>query len=328
MAVKSGLGASLGFAKETTYGTYATVTRFVPFRSETITLEQDYVESGGLQAAVLAQNEGLVEQTTARLSGGIEFDWMTKGMGLILDQLHGNTITLTGSGDAKTQVHNIGATAPDGKSLSLQVGAPDVAGTVQPKTGTGNVVTAIEWEIEQGGILTCSLDIAGQNVVFTQGLATPVYPSGFGVFGFKNASLLLDGADPGTIVTAVRIRLELPRKTDRFGLNGTGLAAEPITNEKIKVSGSFTAEFKGLGQVNAFKDATTRSLTLECEGRGEIETGVPPSTKFEIAAMKTKGGIPTVSGPDVISQDIAFDAYVSGANPLLAITYVSSDTAI
>lgn len=328
MTVKSGLGASIGVATESTYGTYAAVNRFFPFTDEGLKLDQEYVESGGLQAGVLAQNAGLVEQTTRRATGTVELDVLTKGMGVLLNQLHGNTVTPTGAGTAKTQVHEIGETAPDGKSLSLQVGAPDVAGTVQPKTTVGGTVSQVELSMDTGGILKSTWTIDGKDVVFTESLVTPSYPAGFGVFGFRKGTLTLNGAAVGALVKSASVTIALPKKTDRFGLNGSGTPERPITNEKIAVSGTFRVELSGLTQVNAYLNATHRALQLKCLGRTEIETGVYPEFTIDIPDFIAKDGIPVVAGADVLEMDVPFTAYANGTDPLATITYVSADTTL
>lgn len=328
MAVKSGIGASLGAAAETTYGTYVAPNHHWPFTSEDLRLAQEYVESGGLQAGVLSQNAGLVAQTTRRATGGFTLDAITKGLGLILNQLHGNTITLTGSGAAKTQVHEVGKTAPDGKSLSVQVGVPDTTGTVQPKTVPGAVISAIEFNLEVGGIVTIQVSLEAQDLKWTETLSAPVYPSGFEVFGFRDSTLTIDGASVGSCVKSARIRIEFPRKTDRYCLNGAGTPLEPITNDKIKVSGEYRVELTGTAQINAYLNATHRALKLRCLGKTDIATDTKAELTFDIADYVAKEGTPVVAGADVLEMDVPFDAYASGSTAPLTITYVSTDTAI
>ena len=48
MAIGSGLGAQIGFAEESTYGTPVTVTRFLEFNNESVKTELAQVTSMGL----------------------------------------------------------------------------------------------------------------------------------------------------------------------------------------------------------------------------------------------------------------------------------------
>jgi len=47
MAIRSGLGAQLGFAAESTYGTYVAPTRFLEFTTEGLDISQEPIASQG-----------------------------------------------------------------------------------------------------------------------------------------------------------------------------------------------------------------------------------------------------------------------------------------
>lgn len=329
MPVSTGIGAQLGYVAETTYGTFAVPTKFLPFDSESLRSTLNYGEpEAGFMGGVLAADTGLVVQTTRTAGGSITAPVQSKGWGGLLNLLHGNTVTPTGAGDAKTQTHVIGTTAPDGKSATFQVGIPDTAGAKHPKSLLGGTIANASFEMETGGFLSANLDIAGKDVVTSEALATATYPAGAELFGFKDAVLEINASSVGACVRSASVAIALPKDTERFCLNGDGTAQAPLTNEKIAITGSMTLEFTGLAQYNAYLNSTRRAVTLECETVGEIETGVKASIKFDMPTVLTTDGVPMVSDAGIVMLAVEFRALANGATPPLTITYVSSDTAV
>ena len=331
MPVKSGLGASLGFKAESTYGTYVAPTAHTQFTSESLERSQEFYKNQGLQAGVFAQAQGLVTPTTRKSAGTVSLTPTSKGFGGILNTLHGNTVTPTGAGAAKTQVHNVGLTVPDGKSLSVQVGIPDTAGTVRVKTVTGAVTESLTLKCDVGGALEADWGIVGQDLDYTQTLATPTYATGYEVFGYAAATVSIGGTAQTVsngLVKSVSATINVPRDSERFGLAGSATTAEPITNGQITLSGSMTMEFTDLSQINAFKAATWRALQIKALGLVDIQSGIKPELTLDVASFLVESATPVVGGPDVITLDINWTGAVSGSNPLCALTYVSTDTAV
>src|SRR5436190_14397793 len=95
MAIRSGLGAQLGLKTESSVGTFIAPTAFYPFTSEGIELDKTYVRSRGLRAGRMAQSSALHVGTTRTASGPITLEWLTKGMGSILNLLHVTCVTPT-----------------------------------------------------------------------------------------------------------------------------------------------------------------------------------------------------------------------------------------
>lgn len=330
MPVKSGLGASIGVSKETAYGTYVAPARHFLFTSESLDLDQTYYKNKSLQSGSYAQQKSLVRATTRTAGGNVSFAAPSKGLGVVLDGLTGATVTPTGSGTAKTYEFPIGLAVPDGKWSTWQVGLPDTAGTVQPKTMIGSVVESFKIAAEVGGALEVDLGLAGQDLVYTQSLATPTYPAGFELFGFQESTLTFDGGAIGSCVKSFEATVTLPRNKERFCLNGSGVSLEPLTNDHVTVAGSMMCEFTGLAQVNAFKAATWRALKLQSFGTTNISTGpdVKAELTIDIANFLVEKATPMAAGPDVITLNLDFTAAISGADPLAKFTYVTTDTAL
>ncbi len=328
MAPKSGLSAYLGYAAESTYGTFATPNRFLRFADEDFDAKQEYDEDEELAAGLLGLEEGMSTQTTTSVDGSVTLTPASKGFGGLLNLLNGDTPTSTGGGAAKTWNFPFGLTAPDGKSITAQVGIPDLGGTPRPKNSLGMVVQSVEFSIEIGKSLKSKWMFVGRDQEHTSPLASPVFATGFERFGYKGSNVTIDGAAVTGKVRTVNLKLDIPRETGRYGLDGTGLADEPVSNGKYKASGSMQIEFNGLAQVNAFRNSSRRAMKWENKGKVDIQSGIKPELTFDMAAIITKGGVPKVAGPGIVLLDVPFDAYLTGSSPLVAIKYVTSDTAL
>jgi hypothetical protein len=188
MTLASGLGSQLGAAKETTWATVVTPTRFFEFNSESLNRTPAYQESVGLRANRMFQPASRVVQTTRTAGGDIALDVPTKGYGFWLDLLHGLTVTPVqqASTPAWKQAHLVGTSMPS-KSATLQVNKPDSGGNDHPFTYPGSVVTGATWSCDVGGLLTSTVTVAAQDEL------TPASTPGGSVAGRR----VVPGGHPG-----------------------------------------------------------------------------------------------------------------------------------
>lgn len=110
MAIGSGLGAQLGIAPETTYGTYVAPTKFIEFTKESLVLKKTTAQSAGIAAGRLLALSSRRVLTRREASGSIDLEVTNKGMGLLLQALMGTTVTPVqqGAGPAYLQTHTRG----------------------------------------------------------------------------------------------------------------------------------------------------------------------------------------------------------------------------
>lgn len=134
MAIGSGLAAQIGFAAESTYGTYVAPTRFLEFNKADLKKVKNTVQGGGLAAGRFAQLGSRRAVTSEAAAGSVEMEVINKGFGLLLAHLLGSSATAVqqGGSTAYLQAHTLGDNF--GKSLTTQVGVPDLTGTVRPYT--------------------------------------------------------------------------------------------------------------------------------------------------------------------------------------------------
>lgn len=326
---RSGLWGQLGFSAESTYGTYVAPATFLPFGGETIKLDRNYVESAALRAGRMFQAAPLALPTTRAGAGTFQTELLNKGLGKLLNCLHGNTVTpaVLGTG-AYQAVHNIGTTSPYGKSLSLQVGTPQTAitPTVTPFTYLGCKLLGLKVDAAVGNLATAEWTIDAQDETLSQTLVAATYPTGIRPFTFVTGSVKRGGTVLGNILSA-SVDISLPQKVDRFFLGATALKAEPITNAYAQGMATLTAEFASLTLYNDFLSGTPIVLDLLFEG--PLINGTDKETfKVTFNAAQARGESPDVDGPDIITQSVTLKALDDGTTSPIVITTISTDATL
>jgi hypothetical protein len=330
MPPASGLGSQIGISTETTPGTFVAPTTFNKLISESLALKKDAVSVVGLAAGMAAQDDSLEVETTRHVEGDVTLVPLTVGLGKWLNLLAPGTIAPSGAGAAKTYAFPVGADVPDAKAASLQVGVPGTDGVVRAKSIPGAVISSITFAMAAAGTLTMTINVWGKDMLTTETLAVATYPAGSETFSFLQSQLQIDGAAVGSCVRSYSITFTFPKASDRYCLNGTGTALNPITNGLIGVTGNYELEFSGgWAQFNAFKDATRRSLSVTNLAKTDIEAGTKGALNITIPKFKVvDDGTPMVAGPDLVTTTVSFKALTSPGSPLATITYVTTDTAL
>lgn len=328
MAVRSGLAAQLGVATEETYGTYKAPSRFLPFESEGISLEKNYIKTAGLRAGRLSQAKNLHTATTRTVAGDFSTEFFNQGMGILLNQLHGETVTPTKIEEksAYKQVHKIGTSDPFGKSMTVQVGRPDNAGTVRPFSYLGCKVTEFKVSIDANGVAMLSVSVDGADEVTAESLGSASYSATAAPFDFTQMVLKAGGSELA-YVRNVDISVAIGQNTERYHLGNEGTKDTPIVNELLGVTASATLEFSGLTDHERYKKAETTELVLTGTGATIVEA-LKFKSVFTMPAAKQVSSSPVVGGPDVITQDVTFECLDDGTNPPLTVEYVSSDSTL
>lgn len=329
MAARSGLGAQLAVAKETTYGTRVTPSRALPIVSEDLAENPEFFRSDALRAGQMARAANLHRRTTRQVEGTINMELLTEGMGWLFDMLHGNTVTPTavsGSTLAKEQVHEIGLEAPWGKSLSIQVGRPGTGGVVHPFDYLGCKITEVSIECEAGGAVTVAATIDGQQEITDKNLVVATYETDAVPYVFPDVFLLIEGS-PVENVRSLTWNISVPQNTERFHLGTSGLKDQPIANELVEITAEAVMEFNTMTDHNRFKDETEVELQAAMSGP-EIESGNPYTVLLESPAVKQTSSGPAVEGPDVITASATFEILANGTDAPLTATLINTDTAV
>lgn len=328
MAGRSGIAAQVGVATEETFGTYKAPTRFFPFESESLVLAKEYIRSKGLRAGHYAQAKNLHLATTRGVDGDVNLEFYDEGMGILLNQLHGNAISPTKitESEAYKQTHALGLTTPGGKSLTVQVGRPDTGGTVRPFSYKGCKVTGAKIEVAQGGITMFSLTVDGKDEVTSEALAEPTYSTTAKPFTFQQVIAKIGGSEVANI-QSITFNIAIPMNTGRYNLGSSGTKLEPIVNDLIPITAEATLEFASLTDHERFTKEEVVKLETIATG-DEIDAKAKYKAALTAAAAKQVSSGPVVQGPDILTQSVSFECLDNGTEAPLSIELVSKDSTI
>lgn len=295
---RTGLSTQFHLAEESAYGTPATLSggRSLEIREESLEDAIERIESEALRAGRSVQQHWRPNRKGGE--GSVTFELANKGFGLLWKHCLGAIATAAAGTLGQTHTATIGALA--GKSLTTQVGRPDVAGVTQPFTLHGCKVA--EWTIgnEVDGIATLELALDFEESDTVTALATAAYPSGLELFDFIGATISVGGS--AVAVADVSVSCANNLKTDRYFLRGSSLKKEPLEDtEAREITAELTGEFEGLTAYNRFVGGTEASFQATWVG-SEFEAG--QNYKIDITASRCRfdGTTPTAGGMDVLEQ--------------------------
>ncbi len=182
---------AVGVAKETTWGTYAPVTRFCEFVSEKLEADKKVIQSAGLRAGSRLARADRRIVASRDVKGDLEYELQSKGMGLQLDAAMGASTSTVVSGGTYQQVFTFGDTPP---SLSIQKTLPQTGGTVlTPFTFTGCMIDSLDLSSGNGEIVKAKFGIVGKSVD-TATAAEPVsYAASASLFHFAQGTISVGG---------------------------------------------------------------------------------------------------------------------------------------
>lgn len=326
MVIGSGLGGQIGFADESTYGTYATPARFLEFNSESLKADVVHVESRGIGTGRWLKS-GRHKEYSKGANGSIELDVMTKGFGLLFEHMLGSYANTVVAGAERRGRSTPDANGKAGQSLTIQVGRPDVGGTSRPFNYEGCKIVGWEFAAALDDPLRLTIDIDAENEQTTSALETASYPSAAEIFVMSEGALTLAGSSIS--VKSFRIRSEEGLDTDRRFIGNT--KKEPLAAGPATISGVLDFEFEALtrhGQWKAGTEvanliATFTSPTTIAGGGG----AGPYKIVITIPLIRFTDGGPNVGGPEILQESLGFEALNDGSNPVCTIDLHSTDTA-
>ncbi|MET9099942.1 phage tail tube protein [Streptomyces antibioticus] len=328
MAIGSGLGAQIGIAAESVYGTYVAPTRFPEFTKESLALKKTTAQSAGIAAGRLLALSSRRVVTRREAAGSIDLEIANKGMGLLFQALMGTSVT-PAQQEATTaylQTHTLADTA--GKSLTIQKGVPLTSGTVTDKTFVGCKITSGELSCGVGEMLTGTFEIDGKDVDETQTLAAASYvaaaPFHFGQMAVKTGTYSSETALDG--IRKMSCKIERPQDTERFYANQSALKKEPISNDLVKISGTIESDYVGTTLDDLHTSDGATSLVWEFVGP-TIETTYKETFRLVLPAIRLDDGPPVVDGYGVVKPSFTFTGLYDGTN-LPRIEIISTDTTL
>ncbi len=323
-------GAVTGLAFGTTtpgtgYGDPVVVARFLEFRSEGLKLNVDHVESAAIRSGnrVLRSDRQAVNRKDA--TGPLVHEVANKGFGLWLCEMLGKDATITTPGGAtNTRLHTHTIGDPYNRSLTVQVGKPDVNGTVRPHTYKGVKVTDWELACGLGDILTLSLGLDAQDEDLAVGLAAASYPAGQELLTFVGGRIQVAGGNFDARSFSLKMNPGL--NVARQFIRQNTLKKEPIVGGWTDLAGSIEAEYMSLTEYQRYIAGSTAQIVATFQG-SLIETTFNYMLRVTLPTCRFDGETPTVGGMDLVTQPIPFKVLNDGVNEPITLEYQTTDLA-
>jgi hypothetical protein len=302
-----GSDAQIGFKTETTPGTGVVVDKFMPFVSESIKQNIEWLDTKTLGARHTLK---ATKQGTSGVEGGITTELANTSLATILKHMFGTVVT-TGAGP---YTHTYTPGDLTGDSLTVQVGRPSSTSVVHPFTYAGCKIA--DWEIsaDTGEIAQLDLNILGMTETTATGLAVASFDATWAPFVFREATITLAGSGASN-VRSVSIKGE-NMLTQRFRL-GAATSKEPLQAGRRPYTGTISADFDALTDYNRYVNGTQAALVVAFSNGTQTLTFT-----MNVAFV---GETPNVGGYDLLEQPLPFRC-LSGTSDALAITAVLVNT--
>lgn len=295
MATASGIDAQLGFVAESTFGTFETPTRFLELVSEDLSFGIDRIETQGIRAGRKTRHDW--HSGAQRVTGGFEVELAPQGAGLLLEHAFGSLAT---AGTASPFTHTIIPGPLDGKSLTVQVGRPNIGGTVLAFSYLGCKV--VDWELtaEAGNLAMFRTNLYGVHETTGESLASASYPSGYSPFVFTHGSLSIGGT--ATDVKNISLTGNNGLEVDRHRVSATTPARskEPLESNLRDYGGQLAADFLNLTMYNRFVGGSEASLILT------FAAAAAASLVVTMSAVRFDGDTPNIGGIEIPELTMPF----------------------
>lgn len=335
--------ASVGFKKESVFGTAVVVDKFVEFTAEEFNWSPTFANGGGMRVGRVvnaADRRVLVKEET---TGAVELELVTKGMGALFEGALGTATSTIIAGAAYQQVITP-TTADFLPSYTFQVGLPYIGNTVaSPQTYNGVVCSGFELTASNGGIPSVKFNYMGKAMETSTALATPAYPATNELYSFIHGAVKVGAAavvaptstalgTGGTSVANVReFSLTWDNGLDSNGFN-FGSVGQRTRKSALGLrsgSGSLTVEYDSNTLRDAWKSQTDLSLVLTFQSTVLISGSSYPTFQITIPNIRLNGDMPKPSAGDVATLAIPFDVLDNRvAASALYIAIVTAETAI
>lgn len=293
---RSGIAASYGFKLESAVGTPITVDTHLPLISESIKRTEAFTESAGILAGRRLMQSSQWNSGNITTGGDVQTELYTTSIRSLLTAMMG-----TETGGTLTYTY----TPADlyGDSLTVQIGRPDTAGTINPFTYPGMKVASWEIACAAGEIATMGLTFMG--CIADEGTATalvaPTYAAGLRPIKFSGANIVVAG---GTLATVKQFTLSGDNKLEERRYLGSQFSAEPIESDLRSYTGSIQAQFDSLTAYQRYINHTEATLVATL-ANGTSVVKVTANVRFD-------GETPNVGGRAVLEQSLPFTVIAPG----------------
>lgn len=328
MAIRSGIGAQLGLAAETTYGTYAAPTRTLEFTSEGLVPNRERIESSGIRKGSTVRRKARWADNRKGGGGPLAFELANKGFGLPLKHAMGAVSTTTPAGSTNARRHRFTFGDLDDLSLTIQKGIPEAdTGTIRPYAFLGCVVTEWEMGVDVDGLVTFGMSVDAQEMDDVSSLAVAAFPANDKLFSYQQTAITVDGG--AVLPTALSLNVSHGLATSRYFVRNSPLKKRPVIADMRDVRGSLTLEFDTDVQVQRFLDAAPGAeVPIVVTVAGDLIDGTAYyGVVATMPACRFDDSFPVVGGTDIITVTAPFVVLDDSTNPPLTLDYFTTDVA-
>jgi hypothetical protein len=315
-----GQDARVAIALETTFGTRAVPSRFLPLTGEDLGYTYNRYESPAIGLGRWTRPSIITTQVG---SGSISGDVPSTGMGYLLTGLNGNPNTPTQIAATPAYTTTVLLDTPPNKSYTIQVQTPPVNSNVLlPHDMTGVMFGGITFSWSPAGVLSYNIPIVYQSLDITQTNVAYVAPPAYELFSFKGGSIRIGGTVEANIVGDGTLSLGMALRDDAFALGSGGLIAKPAETDKPTASGSFTADFNDNHNLLRTINNTVADVVMLFEGSTIAATN-KYTLQFTIPDCTFSTPRATVGGTGPLQETVTFAASSSTGN-VPSIVYIST----
>ena len=325
---------SVGIAKESTFGTAVTPTRWLEFTEpKPLTIDRGIKQGAGLRPGSRVARAARRVKTIRQASGDITVEAFSKGLGLLLEACMGSGVSTVVTPPTYQQVHSLADVLP---SHTIQFGVPNSAGTIRPLTFSGCTVSAWELGGAVGDIATLKTTWDARNWTTATAYTSPSYPTGGGLFTVENATIntgtvtmptataLGSAGTPLAGVKDFQIAMSNSLVNDRFFMNGGGIKDRQLPGTRLPTV-ELNVEYQDNTLWDALEANSDLSLVINMVGPLGIGSEV---LQVVIPDLELDEGLPE-GGPDAIaSQAIKMVGLDNLTQAPITIVTRTSDTAL
>jgi hypothetical protein len=289
----SGIFGTYGFKTETSVGAAITVDTFIPILSAGFQVEQELLQSQGLQGRNFA---GCIKPGRRTISGSFSTELFGVGIAEMLYHMFGE-VSSTGTGP--TYVHTYTAGNLNNLSFTAEEAMPNNSGDTHGFKYAGCKYTDWEMSANVGQFVQVSGNISAQTVTVGAAPAVASYAESC-PFSFIEAAVSFDGS-PLVEAESFSLSLNNALRTDSHRLGSPNIRNQSH-NAFRTVTGEIEVEFTDLDITNAFLDSDDVAIVITLDNGSD-------SLVVTMPTVKLSGSLPELNGPDVVRQTIGFMAY-------------------
>ncbi|SDP60701.1 hypothetical protein SAMN04487905_10622 [Actinopolyspora xinjiangensis] len=328
MAIPSGLDAQLMVGEQTDYSTPATVDSGFEFRSESLSLDSQRIESSAFRPGQRVLRSNRWRQSQKSTSGDVTMELATVSMGTWFKHMFGSVSTSQpdATNAASVYEHTFTPGPLKGKNLTVQVGRPDESGTVQPFTYPGCKVSSWTLSSAVGEFATLAVSLVGQDEDTTTSLETASYPADIDLLTFVDGSITIAGS--AVDVRSISLEGTNGLATDDY-VHGARTRREPTEvgtegSQARTYTGTIEKYFADLTAYNRFVQGTEAEMVLLYEG-----TTIEGTFNYAVevtANVRFDGTTPQVSDTSVLMQSLPIKVIDNGTTSISALYRTTDQT--